>query len=274
MLSKTHNTSLTTYHQPPTTASPDHDLGAQQNHLASLKFDLRISNLAKFILKNIQTNPVETCHGMSLQSLKLLDVGAGNGLFLKFFKTHGFDVTGYELEDELVANMKKDPDLKGVSISQTDITKTKGRPEYDVVIASDVIEHIKEHELAVKNLWSFVAPGGRLVITVPAHMHLYGKRDEAWGHYRRYDRRSLLSIVESLESGVLETLTFWNLPGYFIYFFFEKILKKQVDETARYSNSLPSRIIRWIFNTELEAETAIGYVPWGLTLIAIVRKEK
>lgn len=243
--------------------NPDHDLDAQQHHLTKQQYDLRISNLARFILKKIS----------DVQSKRrLLDVGAGNGLFLKFFKSEGFDVSGYELEHALVDKMHTDAELKGVSIAQADITRLEGKPLYDVVIASDVIEHIQEHEKAVQNLWKFVAPGGRLVITVPAHMHLYGKRDIAWGHFRRYDKQMLQSVVSRLEKANVETMTFWNFPGYFIYFFFEKILQKQVNETVRYSNSLASRIIRSFFQTELKMEESVGGLPWGLTLVAVVRK--
>lgn len=71
----------------------------------------------------------------------LLDVGAGNGLFLKFFKSHGFTVRGYELETELVLNMQKDPELKGVTVEQGDITKLKGKAELRAIAAEDAITY-------------------------------------------------------------------------------------------------------------------------------------
>jgi 2-polyprenyl-3-methyl-5-hydroxy-6-metoxy-1,4-benzoquinol methylase len=63
------------------------DLGSQQKHLVSIDYDLRITNLARFIHKKIRE-----VHGS--KKIKLIDIGAGNGLFLKFFKNEGINVTG------------------------------------------------------------------------------------------------------------------------------------------------------------------------------------
>ncbi len=240
------------------------DLGSQQKHLASIDYDLRITNLARFILKKIRE-----VHGS--KKIKLIDIGAGNGLFLKFFKNEGIDVAGIEYEQTLVDKMEKDPKLKDVSISQGDITRITGKEEYDVVIASDVIEHIKEHEKAIANLWTHVAPGGILIITVPAHSFLYGKRDEAWGHFRRYDRHVLRNALQKT-GGHIEFITFWNFVGFFAYFLYEKILKKQINEEVRYGKSLKSKIMRSFFDGILKLEEQTGGSMVGLTLIAGVKK--
>lgn len=283
----------------------DQDLGSQQNQLATMQYDLRITNLARFIFsKYLSCHPeldTESRGAGSENILKLLDVGAGNGLFLKFFKSKGFQVAGYELEKELVANMKKDPALKGDRIEQGDITKLKGTEEYDVVIASDVIEHIKDDVKAIRGLWSFVKPGGMLLITVPGHSAIYGKRDEMWGHYRRYDRKVLLERIDKAISSFVipdpdresrnnsgmdprvkpeddrnyETAfaTQWNIVGFFVYAFYEKVLHKSINENMRYSSSLPSRIVRFVLDSILKFEEMIGGVPLGLTQVVGVRKK-
>ncbi len=276
----------------------DRDLGSQQHQLASMQYDLRITNLARFLYSKIKNvYPVipdsdresrnnsgmdprvkpedDKLHSRPRTPYRLLDVGAGNGLFLKFFKTKGFQVAGYELEKELVANMKKDPALKGDKIEQGDITKLKGKEEYDVVIASDVIEHIKDDVRAIQGLWSFVKPGGLLLITVPGHSAIYGKRDEMWGHFRRYDQKVLLSRVQdAVKDGYsVEFATQWNVIGFFVYAFYEKVLHKSINEKMRYSNSLPSRFIRFVLDSILKLEEAIGGVPLGLTQVVGVRKK-
>ena len=258
------------------------NLDSQQKHLAAIDYDLRITNLARFIYSRLQTSDFgrQTIDSKELKSddrrpmSRLIDVGAGNGLFLKFFKNREFEVTGIELEAELVAKMKRDPQLKGVAISQGDITKLTGKEQYDVAIASDVIEHIKDDKKALENLWTFLKPGGLLVITVPAHSHLYGKRDVAWGHFRRYDKKKLELKVKSLKFAEIRTLTFWNIVGYFVYFFYEKILHKQINEEMRYGKSFKSKIVRTVLDFILKVEEMIGGLPWGLTLVAVVKKIK
>lgn len=65
----------------------------------------------------------------------------------------------------------------------------------DAIIYIDVIEHI-EHDAAELSLASsHLRPGGHLVILVPAHQFLFSPFDQSIGHYRRYSRTLLRSIV-------------------------------------------------------------------------------
>lgn len=237
------------------------DLSTQQITLSSSDYDLRITNLARFIYKKL---PVKTG--------KLIDIGAGNGLFLKFFKDKGFEVEGVELEKDQVHQMQQDYKLKGVKIQQGDITKLRGNESFDFVIASDVIEHIGNDEMALKNLWSYVTDGGYLIVTVPAHQHLYGKRDVKWGHYRRYDKKELVNKLIKLKGSKIASVAFWNSAGYFAYFLYEKILHRSIAESFRYKESFLSSMFRTILDLELRIEEFVGGVPVGLTLVAIVKK--
>lgn len=240
--------------------APDTDLGSQQVYLASADYDLRVSNLADFIYHKL---PVK--HGT------LLDVGAGNGLLIKFFKAKGFTSSGIELSSELVEKMKSDPYLQGVTVSTGDITQVKGNESYDVVICNDVIEHIENDNLALQNLWTFVKKNGLLVVSVPAHSFLYGKRDRSWGHYRRYDKTVLLDRIKNLQ-GRITFCTYWNTIGFFIYFIFERLLKKPINETVRYSSSPVSKLIRSILDMLFKVEALSGGTPLGLTLVVGVKK--
>lgn len=237
------------------------DLGTQQLTLASSDYDLRITNLARFIYSKL---PVKKG--------ALVDIGAGNGLILKFFKPKGFDVSGIELEKDQVHQMQQDYKLKDVAIAQGDITRMKGKETFDVVIASDVIEHIENDFNALTNLFSFVKKNGYLVITVPAHMHLYGKRDKNWGHYRRYDKQELMRKLQSLEGCKVQSIRFWNVLGYFAYFFFEKILNQPIRESFRYKKTPISQAIRFVSDLILRAEELLGGPPIGLTLVVVVQK--
>lgn len=236
------------------------DLNAQQSELASQNYDLRITNLARFIYARIGGKPG-----------KLIDVGAGNGLFLKFFQEKGFEINGIELEEPNVENMKKDPMLQDVNITQGDITHVQGNSEYDYVICSDVIEHIEDDRKAINNLFTFVKPGGMLVIAVPAHQFLYGKRDVAWGHFRRYSKQGLIEKTSVLDGKLMFT-SYWNFLGFFMYFLFEKILKKQIAEEFRYNEKLSSKILRKVLDFILRIEEKTGFVPIGLTVMVGIKK--
>ena len=244
------------------------NLDSQQHHLTAVDYDLRITNLARFIgekLKPYRRN--------KQKELKMIDIGAGSGLMIKHFMNLGYEVAGIELDPKLVAKMKKDKKLKGLRLEQGDITKLKGKEEYDVVVSNDVIEHIEDDRKAIKNLWTFVKPGGMLIITVPAHSFLYCQRDEAWGHFRRYDRGDLVKKVAET-TGTVKFITYWNFIGFFVYLFMEKLLKLKMHEEIRYKESGANSIIKKIIDKELQMESHIGGTPIGLSLVVGVKKEE
>jgi SAM-dependent methyltransferase len=57
---------------------------------------------------------------------------------------------------------------------------------FRTIVCSEVLEHIPEDELALAELTRVLAPGGRLIVTVPLHRYYWGKDDEVVGHCRRY----------------------------------------------------------------------------------------
>ena len=80
------------------------------------------------------------------------------------------------------------------------------------MVALDVIEHIEDDGAAVRAMRDALVPGGTLLITVPAVSRLYGPKDVAIGHYRRYDRDQLASLLER-EELELQSLRWWNLSA-------------------------------------------------------------
>jgi SAM-dependent methyltransferase len=67
---------------------------------------------------------------------------------------------------------------------------------FDVVAAFDVLEHCEPEQQAVAELVRVLAPGGRLLLSVPAYAWAWTYHDQRAGHYRRYTRRRLLRAVD------------------------------------------------------------------------------
>jgi SAM-dependent methyltransferase len=61
----------------------------------------------------------------------------------------------------------------------------------DVVLLTDVIEHVADDRQLLADTIGPLSPGSWLLVTVPAGMSLWSPHDVALGHYRRYDVNSL-----------------------------------------------------------------------------------
>jgi SAM-dependent methyltransferase len=66
---------------------------------------------------------------------------------------------------------------------------------FDVVAAFDVVEHCDDDRRAVAELARVLAPGGRLLLSVPAYAWAWSDHDVRAGHYRRYTRPQLVGLV-------------------------------------------------------------------------------
>ncbi len=62
---------------------------------------------------------------------------------------------------------------------------------FDLIAATDVLEHVDAENQALREMWRVAAPGGVLLLTVPAYAWLWSEEDEKLHHYRRYTRRRL-----------------------------------------------------------------------------------
>jgi len=67
----------------------------------------------------------------------------------------------------------------------------------DIILAMDVLEHIKEDHTALKEWRNTLKPDGLLLITVPAFQHLWSSHDIFLGHYKRYNNKSLNDLANS-----------------------------------------------------------------------------
>ena len=80
---------------------------------------------------------------------------------------------------------------------------------FDLVIASDVLEHIDDEALALREWRRVLRPGGRLLVFVPAFPMLWSQHDVVNHHFRRYTRDSL---VTSLRAGsfTVSRSSYWH----------------------------------------------------------------
>jgi SAM-dependent methyltransferase len=129
-------------------------------------------------------------HGLRVaQPTTLLEIGAGEGGLGSWLAAR-FDYTGVELDEQsrAAALARIAADGRGeVHGSLDDVD----HDDFDLACAFEVLEHIADDQLALKQWHDHIRPGGWLLLSVPAHAGHFGAADELVGHYRRYERAGL-----------------------------------------------------------------------------------
>ncbi|HZX55820.1 MAG TPA: class I SAM-dependent methyltransferase [Ilumatobacteraceae bacterium] len=145
---------------------------------------------------------------------RILEVGAGRGTYSTFLADHGH-LTALEpsaANGAVLRERLKDHPNAVVVTAELDGTAAPG--SYDTVVLLNVLEHIADDHRALNDIYEALAPGGKMVLWVPAFESLYGKFDQRIGHYRRYRRKELLGLVHKVGFQQV-TVRYANLPGFF-----------------------------------------------------------
>jgi SAM-dependent methyltransferase len=127
----------------------------------------------------------------------VLEIGVGHGSYAEVLQARG-PYIGVDIDAESVAEARgRFPHLR---FEVADITS----PEFVAllkphgirsIVCSNVIEHIEDHARAVANLAGVLAPGGHLLVIVPALELLTNDLDRLAGHQRRYGRRQFQDLM-------------------------------------------------------------------------------
>jgi SAM-dependent methyltransferase len=139
---------------------------------------------------------------------EILEVGAGTGYTARMLREDGYSRLSL---GELHVNGLLYAKQYGLeNLYQFDLRTPPFRDHFDVVALFDVLEHIPEDGPAVRGIHAMLRPGGRIVLTVPAHRWLWSRIDELSSHHRRYDRRGMIAFLESNGFEILECRYFFT----------------------------------------------------------------
>jgi SAM-dependent methyltransferase len=126
--------------------------------------------------------------GGMTSSLRILDAGCGTGRNLVEFSGLGV-AEGVDFSPEAVDFCRR-RGLAGVQRAPIEkLPFEDGR--FNLILATDVIEHLEDDRRALTELRRVAAVGARLVVTVPAYQWLWSQHDESMHHRRRYTLRRL-----------------------------------------------------------------------------------
>lgn len=198
---------------------------------------------------------------------RILEIGCGTGHNLGMLESFG-TVDGLEVDGEARAIAEK---RLGKALLAAPLPGLKGvdRGSYDLIAALDVVEHIDDDEGALAAIAECLKPGGKLLMTVPAHQWMWSAHDTANHHKRRYSKRALRALIEGSPLK-LEKI------GYFNSLLFPlAIAARGAGKLTGRDDSddkLPPRPINALFEKVFELERyLVGRLPLppGLSLFAV-----
>jgi SAM-dependent methyltransferase len=141
----------------------------------------------------------------------MLEIGCGTGFVLSGVRD-GFPhlmLSGSEASCAGLAFASRR--VPRASLFQMDARNIPFHEEFDVIGAFDVLEHIKEDEQVLREMYRAAKPGGGIVVTVPRHAFLWSNVDETAGHVRRYSARDLTGKISRAGFRVVRATSFVSL---------------------------------------------------------------
>lgn len=127
---------------------------------------------------------------------RVLEIGCGAGALLGDLARAGYSGLGVESSDDarrvavrLIGNQP------GIAVS--DRLPDPPTPDFDYLMAFEVLEHIENDSATLANWLHYLKPEGQVMLSLPAHRHRWNVTDVAAGHFRRYDRADVETLLRN-----------------------------------------------------------------------------
>jgi SAM-dependent methyltransferase len=152
-----------------------------------------------------------------------------------------------------------------------------GDQRFELVVMTDVLEHLDDQADALRALRARLLPGGWLLLTVPAMAWLWSDHDVTHHHHRRYTANELRNLVAAAGFDV-------TYLSYYNFLLFPMIAGARIlqrlrqsdrdDANARHDLMMPPRAINSMLQSIFSSERYVvgsARIPFGVSLIMLAR---
>jgi len=201
---------------------------------------------------------------------RILEVGCGPGgnlpMLCGFGRVAAMELDAFALDEArrtAAADVRRGWLPDGIPFGSAD--------RFDLICLFDVLEHIRDDAGALASLAPFLAPGGRVLVTVPAYPWLYGPHDRAHHHHRRYTTAALRGTAAASGFSLQRC-------GHFNALLFPLIVAMRLlarigvvagADDARLPGDAANRLLTAVFGAERHVLARTGF-PFGASLLAVL----
>lgn len=203
---------------------------------------------------------------------RVLEIGCGIGSILELLGPREL-MKGLDVEPDILASTaERFAHRPECSFELLDITTADAASlarlhddRFDTIVCINVLEHIRDDIGALQRMEDILAPGGVLALLVPAHLALYGPYDKLDGHYRRYGKAYLSTILRHTRLRPLR-LRYFNAIGALGWWVQYRLLRCQIHGEGQFG--IMNRLVPTMRLLE-----SIVPPPLGLSLVAVCQKQ-
>jgi len=184
------------------------------------------------------------------------NIGLGSGYFNHLAVRTGARVIGCEPDAVVFASAEKSKPAVNCELVLADLASfSRDRPPADIIVMHDVLEHIEDDSQAVRDLAALTRKGSSLVLSVPALPLLFGQHDIELGHFRRYTKSSLRSVLEPHFR--IRRLRYFGMASIPIVLYFS-VLSRRSYPMAAAADNFVSRAYGFVCSLETRIPEPIG----------------
>ena len=200
---------------------------------------------------------------------RVVEVGSGLGNFTRMLLDRDA-VIAVDVEPACVDRLRlRYPDQPNLQAFVCDVRNpafvelASYRP--DSCVCLNVLEHIEDDAAALRHMAAVLAPGGTIVLLVPAFPSLYGPIDRQLGHYRRYRRGSIRKLAAA--AGLrLRKAHYVNLVGFFGWWANAHLFRREAQSRRQIEI-----FDRWIVPLQSRLERRLA-PPFGQSLLVVLER--
>lgn len=241
----------------------------ERNHWWFKARERIISNLIKKLISE---------NNYSAREISILNIGCSTGRSSEYLSEFG-KVTSIEYDDFCCEFAREKTGLEIIHGSITELPFSVEK--FDLVCAFDVIEHVKDDQLAVNEMKRVLKENGIIFITIPAFMSLWSHHDEINQHFRRYKLHEVERLFKFDKIGKTIFSSYFNFFLFLPIYLFRKLsnLLKLGDKRKgagsdfeTFNPGLVNTLLYYLMKTETYFINSRISFPFGVSILYVWEK--